>query len=163
LFRAAETPPEGARRIADAVAASGLVAASGPRKRAIVLILGPGELPDKSLFTQTEARAYLSEVGVPLFVFRTGVSRDDGWPKGVKVVTMFDLGKALRNIVKPVLSQQVFWFPGDRAVASFAADLPDGVVVAGWSELQEEVAETGWDEVGAADAPEEIDTLPPAG
>lgn len=164
FFRAAETPPEGARRIADAVAASALVAGSGPRKRAIVLILGPGELPDdESLFTPAEARAYLSEVGVPLFVFRTGVPRDDGWPKGVKVVTMFDLGKALRGVAKEVLSQTVFWFPGDRAAASIAAELPDGVEVAGRSELHEKATDAGWDDEGVADAPEELETPPPTG
>ncbi len=134
LFRAAETPPEGERRIADAVAASGLVAASGPRKRAIVLILGPEQLRDESLFTPAEARAYLSEVGVPLFVFRTGKVRDDGWPAGVETITMFDLGKALRNIAKQVLSQHVVWYRGERSVAGIAADLPDGIEVAGWSD-----------------------------
>ncbi len=133
LFRAAETPPEGARRIADAVAASGLVAASGPRKRAIVLVLGPGQHRDESLFTPAEARAYLSEIGVPLFVFRTGLVRDDGWPAGVKTLTMYDLGKALRFVAKQVLSQQVVWYRGERSVAGIAADLPDGIEVAGWS------------------------------
>ncbi len=133
MFRVAKIPPEGERRIADAVAASGLVAASGPRKRAIVLVLGPGQQHDESLFTPAEARAYLSEVGVPLFVFRTGKVQDDGWPAGVTIITMFDLGKALRGVAKQVLSQHVVWYRGERSVAGIAADLPDGIEVAGWS------------------------------
>jgi len=151
MFRAAEIPPEGRRRIADAVAASGLVAASGPRKRAIVLILGPEELPDESLFTPAEAQAYLSEVGVPLFVLRTGKARDDGWPQGTKVVAMFDVGKALRNIAKQVLSQDVFWFPGERSISRIAAELPDGVEVAGRSEGYEGTGEAAWAGISAAE------------
>ena len=133
IFGVAKIPPEGERRIADAVAASGLVAASGPRKRAIVLVLGPGQQHDESLFTPAEACAYLSEIGVPLFVFRTRKAQDDGWPAGVKIITMFDLGKALREVAKQVLSQHVVWYRGERSVAGIAADLSDGIEVAGWS------------------------------
>jgi VWFA-related protein len=167
MFRASRTPPEGERRVADAVAASGLVAAAGPRKRAVVLVLSDGQQHDESLFNPAEARAYLSEVGVPLFVFRTGKVRDDGWPAGVKTITMYDLGKALRGIAKQVLSQHVAWYPGARSVPGIAADLPDGIEVAGWSGRHEELDEPGWDEVWAEEAlaeeEEEEETPPPTG
>ena len=163
MFRVAETPPEGARRVADAVAASGLVAASGPRKRAIVLVLGPGQQPDGSLFTPAEARAYLSEIGVPLFVFRTGMVRGDGWPAGVKFITMWDLAKVLRGVAKQILSQQVVWYRGERSVASIAAGLPDGIEVAGWSGRHEELGEPGWNEEWAAKVIAQEETAPPTG
>ncbi len=66
LFSAANVPFDSDLRLADAVAASGLVAAAGPRRRAIVLILGNHADRDRSTFTPAQARAYLEQIGVPL-------------------------------------------------------------------------------------------------
>ena len=144
FFAVGATPVEGGKRLADAVAVSGLLAAAGPRRRGVVLVLGNGRQSDESLFTSTQARAYLSEVGVPLFVLRTGKPLDDGWPVGVKTASMNALAGALQDIRDEVLSQQIAWLEGARTVASIAADLPDGLEVAGWSGIYGESVESGW-------------------
>jgi len=133
LFKLAATATGENPRLADAVAASGLVAAAGPRKRAVILVVGNGRDVDESLFTPEQARAYLSEVGVPLFVLRTGKARNDGWPPGTRVTTMHGFASALHEIRDEVLDQQIVWFRGARSLASIAASLPDGVEIAGWS------------------------------
>lgn len=144
FFAVSATPTEGDLRLADAVAVSGLVAASGPQKRAVVLVLGDRQQDDENLFSPAQAREYLSEIGVPLFVLRTGKDRDDGWPEGTRITTMYALANALEEIRRQVLSQYVFWFPGERAVASIAADLPDGLEVAGWSGIYGKGDDSGW-------------------
>ena len=144
FFAVGATPVEGGKRLADAVAVSGLLAAAGPRRRGVVLVLGNGRQSDESLFTSSQARAYLSEVGVPLFVLRTGKPLDDGWPVGVKTASMNALAGALQDIRDEVLSQQIAWLEGARTVASIAADLPDGLEVAGWSGTYGESVESGW-------------------
>jgi hypothetical protein len=131
LFSAATAPHEGEFRLADAVAASGLVAASSPRRRAIVLILGSHADRDDSLFTPAQAQAYLEEIGVPLHVLRVGKIRDDGWPKGDRVLTMRDFAGALEHLKERIDQQCVAWFRGDLAYDEIAANLPEGVTIAG--------------------------------
>lgn len=160
LFAVAASPTDGGNRLSDAVAASGLVAAAGPRKRAVVLVLGDGPQDDESLFTPAQARSYLSEVGVPLVVLRTGKARDDGWPPGVKTPNMNALANALQHVQKQVLSQQVAWFRGARTTAGIAADLPSGFEVAGWFDYHQQRGELGREGAGIAGdlAEEEIAT-----
>jgi hypothetical protein len=118
-------------RLADAVAASGLVAAAGPRQRAVVLILGNKADRDRSGFTADQARSYLAEVGVPLYVFRNGKLREDGWPQGVPVRNMEAMAGALEAIKADLGAQCVAWFPGRMHPNQIAEALPDGVEIAG--------------------------------
>jgi len=131
LFSAANVPFKGDLHLADAVAASGLVAAAGPRRRAIVLIIGNQNDRDASLFTPDQARAYLEEIGVPLHVLRIGKAHDDGWPEGIRVLTMRDFAIALETLKERIDQQCVAWFRGDLKLDDIAASLPEGLAIAG--------------------------------
>ncbi len=131
LFNYGSAKIEGRPRIADAVAASGLVAAAGPRRRAVVVILGNHPEKDGSGFTAEQAQDYLAEVGVPLFVLRNGKLRDDGWPQGVPVRTMEASADALEAVKADISAQCVAWFPGDLQLREITASLPEGVTLAG--------------------------------
>ncbi len=117
--------------LADAVAASGLVAAAGPRRRAVVLILGNKAERDDSSFTAEQAMTYLAEVGVPLYVLRNGKLRDDGWPEGVPIKTMEAVAEVFEHIRNDLDRQCVAWFPGSVHPNQIAASLPQGVEIAG--------------------------------
>jgi hypothetical protein len=117
--------------LADAVAASGLVAAAGPRRRAVVLVLGNKADRDDSAFTAAEAQTYLAEVGVPLYVLRSGKLREDGWPAGVPVKMMESVADALEGVRNDIDGQCVTWFPGQMHPNRIAAALPEGVEIAG--------------------------------
>jgi len=131
LFSAASLPFKGDLHLADAVAASGLVAAAGPRRRAIVLIIGNQTDRDASLFTPAQARAYLEEIGVPLQVLRIGKAHEDGWPEGIRVLTIRDFAEALETLKERIDQQCVAWFRGDLKLDEIADQLPDGITIAG--------------------------------
>jgi hypothetical protein len=131
LFAAATLPFDDETRLADAVVASGLVAAAGPRRRAIVLVLGDRAERDASQFTPAQARNYLSEIGVPLHVLRIGKIRDDGWPLGTRTLTLPDFAKALESAKAELDRQCTVWFRGDLRLDDVARSLPPGLVVAG--------------------------------
>jgi hypothetical protein len=117
--------------LAEAVAASGLVAAAGPRRRAVVAILGNKADREGSAFTAEQAQAYLAEVGVPFYVLRNGKRRDDGWPAGVPVKNMEAMADALELIRNDLDRQCVAWFSGSMHPNQIAASLPEGVTIAG--------------------------------
>jgi len=131
LFEVGMRPHKGDIRLADAVAASGLVAAAGPRRRAIVLILGNRAERDDSLFSAERAQAYLSEIAVPLLVIRTAKVRDDGWPTGTKVHNMQSLATTLEALKESLDRQCIVWFHGEQHLNLIAAALPQGVTIAG--------------------------------
>lgn len=137
-------------RIADAVAASGLVAAAGPRQRAVVMILGNKADRDGSGFTAEEARAYLAEVGVPLYVLRNGKLRDDGWPAGVPVHNMEAMADALEMVKADLADQCIAWFPGTMHPNQIASALPLGVDIAGRRGEAPENVEMVWRQAEAA-------------
>ena len=62
-------------RYADAVAAAGYELGSSPRRRAVVLVLNRFERLNASTFDARQAQAFLSEVFVPLVVWRIGLQR----------------------------------------------------------------------------------------
>jgi hypothetical protein len=117
--------------LADAVAASGLVAAAGPRRRAVVAVLGNKADREGSAFTAEQAQNYLAEVGVPLYVMRNGKLREDGWPAGLPVKNMEAMADALEVVKNDLDRQCVAWFPGAMHPNQIAASLPEGVVIAG--------------------------------
>ena len=131
LFEVGMRPHQGDIRLADAVAASGLVAAAGPRRRAIVLILGNRAERDDSLFSAEQAQAYLGEIAVPLLVIRTGKVRDDGWPTGVNVHNMQALAKTLEALKERLDRQCIVWFHGEQHLSRIADALPPSVTIAG--------------------------------
>ena len=132
-FGLAEVP--GQPRIADAVAASGLVAGAGPRRRAVVLILGNNvHKRDGSQFTPRQARRYLAEVNVPLIVLRNGKRRDDGWPAGLTTLDMEAMSQNLRTVKEVLDAQCIGWFSSRFRSSRLAAMLPEGVRLAGRGE-----------------------------
>jgi len=138
-------------RIADAVAASGLVAAAGPRKRAVVVILGNKADRDGSGFSAEEARTYLAEVGVPLYVLRNGKLRDDGWPSGVPVRNMEAMADALETVKTDLAEQCIAWFPGQMHPNQIASALPAGIDIAGRRGEAPENVETIWRQAAVAE------------
>jgi hypothetical protein len=117
-------------RIADAIAAAGLHAAGAPRKRAVVLVLS-GRHKDESVFSAAEVRRYLSEIMVPLVVWRVrnGISAD--WPAGPSVTTgtLLPAMKALRSDLD---AQRIAWVEGELDPARFAMREDErGVVIVG--------------------------------
>jgi len=131
LFQVGMRPHKGEIRLADAVAASGLVAAAGPRRRAIVLILGNRAERDDSLFSAEKAQAYLAEIAVPLLVIRTAKVRDDGWPAGVKVHNMQSLATTLEALKERLDRQCIVWFHGEQHLNRIADALPQAIAIAG--------------------------------
>lgn len=73
------------QRLSDAVARAGLVAHSGGRPRAVVLIVGP-EHRDSSVFSTAEVRRYLKVLGVPLQVWYLEAAFDELSPPDKKRV-----------------------------------------------------------------------------
>jgi len=144
LFNYGSAKIDGKPRIADAVAASGLVAAAGPRRRAVVVILGNHPDKDSSQFTAEQAQNYLAEVGVPLFVLRNGKLRDDGWPEGVPIRSMEATADAFEAVKANISRQCVAWFPGDRHLQAIAASLPEGIALAGRAGQDFEDVGTTW-------------------
>jgi len=144
MFNYGSAKIEGRPRIADAVATSGLVAAAGPRRRAVVAILGNHPEKDGSGFSAEQAQNYLAEVGVPLFILRNGKLRDDSWPEGVPVRTMEAAADALEAVKADISNQCVAWFPGDLHLRKIAASLPEGLALAGRAGQQFEDVGATW-------------------
>ncbi len=144
LFNYGSAKIEGNPRIADAVATSGLVAAAGPRRRAVVVILGNHPEKDGSGFTAEQAQDYLAEVGVPLFVLRTGKLRDDGWPQGIPVKSMEAVADAFEAVRADINQQCVAWFPGDLHLREIKASLPAGVALSGRTGQQVQDVGSTW-------------------
>ncbi len=132
LFRFGLADVPGKPRIADAVAASGLVAAAGPRRRAVVLVLGNNvHKRDGSRFTPQQAREYLAEVGVPLLVLRNGKRREDGWPAGLSALNMEVMSKSLKTVREVLDAQCIAWFSSRWQPSQLEQELPVGVRLAG--------------------------------
>ncbi len=132
MFRFGLADVPGKPRIADAVAASGLVAAAGPRRRAVVLVLGNNvHERDGSRFTPQQAREYLAEVGVPLLVLRNGKRRQDGWPPGLSALNMEIMSKSLKTVREVLDAQCIGWFASRWQPDRLERSLPGGVRLAG--------------------------------
>ncbi|MDH3746415.1 MAG: hypothetical protein OES47_15055, partial [Acidobacteriota bacterium] len=119
-FGLAEIPDK--PRISDAVAASGLVAAAGPRRRAVVLVLGNNaHKRDGSRFSPRQAREYLAEVNVPLLVLRNGKRREDGWPAGLPALDMEAMSRSLKTVRETLDQQCIGWFSSEWNPSQVAA------------------------------------------
>ena len=139
-------------RLADAVASSGLVAAAAPRRRAVVLLLGPEQGRDSSRFTAPQARSYLAEIGVPLVVLRTAGSTVDPWPEGIRVGSMAALADAFAGVRQELDRQCVAWFPPETRGDEIAGSLPAGIVIAGRRGGLDDETQSVWRMAGLSDS-----------
>ncbi len=145
LFKFGLADVPGQPRIADAVAASGLVAAAGPRRRAVVLVLGNNvHQRDGSRFSPQQARQYLAEVNVPLLVLRNGKPREDGWPTGLPALNMEAMSRSLRTVRDVLDAQCIGWFSRLGQPGQLASRLPEGVRLAGLTEDAPTSSESVW-------------------
>lgn len=106
----------GGQRLADAVAVAALAAAEQERRRAVVLMLGP-EAADGGLLTAAEASSFLSDLGVPLFVWSIGLKTPpeaQRWPGTVKVASFGAFRTALRTLVRTLEGQRIAWVEGSH-------------------------------------------------
>lgn len=103
-----------ALRLADAVAVAGLQAASGNRRRAVLLVLG-AEAKDESRYSGVVVRDYLRSIHVPIVVWRVG---DQGagsfrdWGQGAEVDDVVALRRAARRLKQALDQQRVVWLDG---------------------------------------------------
>ena len=82
-------------RYGDAVAAAGYELGRSPRRRAVVLVLNRFDRLNASTFDARQARAYLSEVLVPLVVWRIGPAEvGPEWPEGRVIASLDELRDA---------------------------------------------------------------------
>ncbi len=118
-------------RYSDAVAAAGYALGSSPRRRAIVLVLSGFARPDISTFSVAQARAYLSEIMVPLYVWRIGEVIGSDWPDGRRIATMQDLRDAFDALGKDLERQRIAWLEGARDIRYAGMQLTATVPIAG--------------------------------
>ena len=119
-----------AMRLADAVTSAGMLVAGAPRKRAVVLVMS-GRHRDESTFTPEQASRYLSDIMVPLVVWRVEDGVGKGWPDGPRITskTILAAVKALRADLD---AQRIAWLEG--SVNPALLRLPEdraGVAIAG--------------------------------
>lgn len=102
------------QRLADAVAAAGMVAAASGRRRAVVLVLS--ERPsDASELSPPAVRRYLEHLGVPLHVWAMGPVPDEvaeAWG-GVRAVPKKSaLRRAVEELSESLERQRIVWVEG---------------------------------------------------
>jgi hypothetical protein len=114
----ARSSKAGSRRLADAVAVAGMLAAESRRARAVVLLVGAAG--DDSLLSAEQARGYLEALGVPLFVWRV-VTRKEAkeglpllaeWPGARLVSRRRDLVAGDDELRKSLDAQRIVWLDG---------------------------------------------------
>ncbi len=106
-FRISSPTPQ--PRLSDAVATAGLQAASGKRRRAVVLVTGD-ETRDFSTIGPEVATDYLRRLAVPLYVWHIGSSAPpEGWPEATPIFQYPELKRAVRSLEKELGRQRVIW------------------------------------------------------
>ncbi|MEJ2190119.1 MAG: hypothetical protein P8Y93_12055, partial [Acidobacteriota bacterium] len=132
FFRLGSATSKEPPRLADAVATAGLVAAAASHRRVVVLVLGSDGADDSSRFSVEQARAYLSEIGVPLQVLRTsGSTGDSSWPEGVAANDLSGLAEAFESTRRRLDRQCVAWLAHEMRPDEILPVLPAGVALAG--------------------------------
>ena len=143
LFQAPSSVPAMRRLLtSDAVAAAGYHLGGSPRRRAVVLIAGSTR-PDESTFSPEQARSYLGQTLVPLFVWRANLGLAQEWPEGA---LLQKFGPNIATLKLELDRQRIVWLEGRVDLRSFNPRLPRGVEIAGRSLLPEpstEVATPG--------------------
>lgn len=126
LTRAYRSLPDNApRRYADAVAVAGMMAAEPGTRRAVVLLLQPGH-KDESARDAATVRDYLKSMGVPLFVWSIGATKEQrqAWVDVTDVSNPGRLGGAAKRLREELASQTVAWVATDAWHALRAAANP---------------------------------------
>ncbi|MDX9736142.1 MAG: hypothetical protein RBU36_18580 [Thermoanaerobaculia bacterium] len=106
--------PRTEQRIADAVAAAGLAAAARERRRAVVLLLGPGARDGGDL-NSGEARQFLMDLRVPIFVWSIGKapSPETGtWDATSTITTAAQFDVAVTRLRAELRRQRILWVEG---------------------------------------------------
>lgn len=124
-------PGDATQRLADAVAAAGVEAAAGARRRAVVLVLGP-DPDDASQFDAATVRGYLQALRVPLVVWRTGEETAPGpWGPTRDVSTAARLETAVKELRRSLDRQRIVWVDGVHLPQQIAlTELARGVSLA---------------------------------
>lgn len=128
VFRAPHSVPAVNRlRTSDAVALAGYDLGGSSKRRAIVLIAG-SEREDESTFSPSQARAYLDQNFVPIFVWRAAPRSAPGWPAGSDLKSF---GANVSSVRHELDRQRIVWLEGRVDPRTFHPRLPPGVAVAG--------------------------------
>lgn len=120
------------QHLADAVAVAGLRAASGHRRRLVVLVLG-AEAADSGYYRPPAVRRYLAALGVPLRVWaeKRGRQGEDleaaGWGEITRIATTDRLRQAVRDARQELDRQLVVWVAGEHLQRNLTLDAPPGV------------------------------------
>lgn len=110
------------QRIADAVAVAGLAAARGGRRRAVVLLLGPGAR-DGGRLVPDEAIRFLGLLGVPLRVWSVGTRSSPEatrWRAASPLLLNWGIGTELESLLSRLALQRVVWVAGAPPPGSVA-------------------------------------------
>ena len=90
--------------------------------------------PNASTFDARQARAYLSEVLVPLVVWRIGPAEvGPEWPEGRVIANLDELRRAFEALVRDVGRQRIAWLEGTRDLRYSGSQVAPGIVLAGRS------------------------------
>ncbi len=117
-------------RTADAVATAGYLLGAAPRPRAVVLVLA-GREADQSSLSAGQARRYLSDALVPLYVWRIADAASPDWPEGRRLKADHDLYDSLSILSHDLGKQRVAWVDTVADSDETPPALPDGVALAG--------------------------------
>jgi hypothetical protein len=105
-------PKKNEQRYADAVAVSGVYAALGARRRAVVLVVGAN--PDKSRQSPAVVRRYLERIGVPFRVWSLAGAKKEVtgvWGEVVDISSAAKLLRATEELQQELERQRVAWLP----------------------------------------------------
>ena len=105
-------PKKNEHRYADAVAVSGVYAALGARRRAVVLVIGTEK--DKSKVKPEVVKRYLERIGVPLRIWSLGGAKKDVtdvWGEVVDISNAAKLQRATEELTRELERQRVAWLP----------------------------------------------------
>lgn len=102
-------------RIADALAVAGLQAAAENYRRAVVLVLGGGNVKDVSRYDPATVRAYLESIRVPLFVwslYGPASESAQAWGQTEDISSIPKLERAVAKLKAELDAQKIVWIEG---------------------------------------------------
>jgi len=130
-------PNAPARRIADAVAVAGLLAAGENRRRAVVVVLSDQD-EDASRFAAQQVKSYLAAMRVPIYVWNPLGDKAKAmaatWGGAEDVSSISKMRRALDKLKEDLASQRIIWVEGrhlPRAVELKPGDASVQPLVAG--------------------------------
>ena len=117
----------------DAVAVAGLQAAAGAGPRAVLLVLGSGDLKDAARYDGPTVRRYLAALHVPLFVWSPGLptgAMKAAWGVVEDVSTGRGLDRAFALLKDELDAQRIVLLEGRHLPQSIAlsSKVPPGVL-----------------------------------